>query len=540
MSVQARSTARELGVVGLALGAIAAILYEPHAIHGGFLGDAWSNLALYEFAPGHGFSHTLSYFLEQPNIAVRPLQAVYLLTLDEAFGSHMGFWLTWQVATNALMALTLYLLMRRLSFRAFDAAVIAALVLIFPAASSLRFWTPTIWAPLSIAMVAVGFVLALSAFEAQTRRRRLLLHAASLLLFVASLLLYEVTLLIMLSSVLLYRLRVPWREAAMRWAVDCAVLIPLVLTVTLSSSSGHEESTAGIWSHATTMLSQSRILLATVVLPFGAASWYVLLLLALVPAVAVLVHRWLPATDPTRRELRRWLVVLVGGALVVALGYAIYVPGTDYYIPMGAGIANRVNAVPSIGWVLILYAGIMLAGTMAFRGLPRARTMVSALAGIACALIAVGWIKTLNDYSDFYTRAHSEDMRVLATIQSALPEPPPGSTIWTFGQPVEVVPGVPVFGNTWDMTGSVQITFDDPTLTSYVGDPGTTFACRRNVVLPGGAYAVDGAPNPELGSRYGRTYFVDTVTGRLEQIRNERQCRQAAHSFPRSPSYAPG
>ena len=80
-------------------------------------------------------------------------------------------------------------------------------------------------------------------------RKQLLLHAVSLLLFVASLLLYEVTLLIMLSSVLLYRLRVPWRTAVMRWAVDCAVLIPLVLSVTLASSSGHQETEAGLYAH---------------------------------------------------------------------------------------------------------------------------------------------------------------------------------------------------------------------------------------------------------------------------------------------------
>jgi hypothetical protein len=532
-------TARELAVVGIVLAAIAAVLYEPHAINGGFLGDAWANLALYEFAPGSGFSDTLSYFLDQPNIGVRPLQAVYLLLLFEVFGSHVGFWLTWQVATNVLMALTLYLLLRRLAFRSFDAAFIAALVLIFPAASSLRFWTPTIWGPLSLAMVMLAFVLTLYAFEAKERRSRLLLHATAVLLFVASLLLYEVTLLIMLSSVLLYRLRVPWRPAAQRWLVDCAVLIPLVLTVTLSSS-GHEETTAGVWSHATTMLSQSRLLLATVVLPLGSASWYVLLLLALVPAVAVLVYLRLPSADPTRLELRRWLGVLAGGVVVVALGYAVYVPGTDYYIPMGPGIINRVNAIPSIGWVLILYAGLVLAGTLAFRGMSRARAMSSGLAALACALIAVGWIKSINADSDAFTRAYAENVRVLATIESALPEPPPGSTVWTFGQPVEIVPGVPVFGNTWDMTASVQLTYDEPTLSSYVAYPATSFACGRDGVAPAGVYAVEGAPNAELASPYGRTYFIDTVSGRLARIRSQGECRAAARSFPRSPPYATG
>jgi hypothetical protein len=525
--------ARELGGVGLLLAAIGAAVYEPHAIHGGFLSDAWANLARYEFAPGSGPLDTLSYFLEAPNISVRPLQAVYLLILYEAFGSHMGFWLTWQVATNVLMVLLLYALLRRLSLAGFDAACVAVLVLIFPAASSVRFWTPTIWAPLSISMILLGFMLALAAFQTEERRKSLLLHAVSLSLFVASLLLYEVTLLIMLASVLLYRLRVPWATAARRWAVDCAVLIPILVTVTLSSS-GHAETTEGLWRHGVAIFEQAWMLLATVVLPLRSAHWYILLLLALIPAASFLVYRRLPASSPVRPELRQWLVAMAGGFVVVALGYAIFVPGTDYYNPMGFGIADRVNAVPSIGWVVVLYAGAMLVGTLAFRGLSRARLLSSGLAAVACALIAIGWLKTLANYSDAYVHAYSEDTRVLATIQTALPDPPPRSTIWTFGQPVEIVPGVPVFGNTWDMTSSVRLTYNDPTLTSYVAYPGTTFACRKQMVVPRGVYV--GVPGPDSGSPYGRTYFIDTTVGHVQSIRSPAQCRRASASFPRSPA----
>lgn len=524
---------RELGVIGLVIAAIAAAVYEPHAIHGGFLSDAWANLARYEFAPGSGFFDTLAYFLEAPNIAVRPLQALYLLVLYEVFGSHMGFWLTWQVATNVLMVLLLYLLLRRLSLAGFDAAYIAVLVLLFPAASSLRFWTPTIWAPLSISMVLLGFVLTLSAFEAEKRRSSLLLHASSLLLFVASLLLYEVTLLIMLASVLVYRLRVPWITAARRWMLDCAVLIPIALGVTLSSS-GHEETTEGLWHHGAAIFDQAWLLLATVVLPLGSARWYVLLLLALLPMASLLVYRRLPASIPVHRELRRWIVAMAAGFVVVTLGYAVFVPGTDYYAPMGLGIADRVNAVPSIGWVLVLYSGAMLVGTLVFQGVRRARLFSSGLAAVACGLIAIGWLKTLDNYSDAYVRAYSEDTRVLATIQTALPDPPPRSTVWTFGQPVEIVPGVPVFGNTWDMTSSVELTYGDPTLTSYVAYPGTTFSCHRHMVVPGGVYA--DVPGADSGSPYGRTYFIDTTTGRLESIHTAAQCRRASASFPRSPA----
>ena len=155
---------------------------------------------------------------------------------------------------------------------------------------------------------------------------------------------------------------------------------------------------------------------------------------------------------------------------------------------------------------------------------------------VACALISIGWIRSVNDYSNYFTGAYLEDVRVLTTVREAIPEPRPGSTIWTFGQPVEFAPGVPVFGNTWDMTGSVQLQFGDPTLTSLVGQEGTTFRCTQGSVLPGGpTYAAEGEPNPELASTYGRTYFLDTSTNRVERIDNQRQCRMAARSFKRSP-----
>jgi len=522
--------------VGVVATAIALLLYESNAIHGGFLSDAWSQLSLYEFAPTHGFWDTFTYFEEQANFAPRPLQAMYFVALYEVLGDHVGLWLTWQIATNVVMVLALFVLLRRLSLRPIDAAAVAILVLIFPAASSLRFWTPTIQAPAAITAALLGFILALSAFDAKRRRSKALLHGASLLLFIASLLFYEVALPIMLVSVLVYRLHVPWRQAAMRWVADCAVLIPVVLGVTLASSAGHEETEAGIWAHARAIFESGKALFTTVILPFGSVDWYVVALVALVPAVAALVYAWSPRAAPGRAELRRWLVVLAAGLVVVTLGYAIYVPGTDYYNPLGPGVANRVNAIPSIGWCLIVYAILMLATTLAFRGLPKARLLSSIGAVVACALISIGWVRSVNDYSDYFTGAYLEDVRVLTTIREAIPNPRPESTIWTFGQPVEFAPGVPVFGNTWDMTGSVQLQFDDPTLTSLVGQEGTTFSCAQGSVLPGGpTYAAEGKPNPELASRYGRTYFIDTSTKRVVRIDNKRQCRMAARNFERSP-----
>jgi hypothetical protein len=533
--------ARQLGLVALALVAVAAAMYGPNAIHGGFISDAWSNRSNYVFTPSGDFFDGLSKYLDEPNIAVRPLLAFLLAGLNAVLGSHMGWWLAWLVGANVLMSLTLYLLLRRLTFSAADAAIVAILVLIFPVASSLRLWSAMVAAPVTIALALLGFLVALAAFERETRRARVLMHGASLLLFVSSLLLYELILPVMLVSVLVYRVRVPWRPAIRRWLVDCGVLLTLALTVTRSSSSGFSQSSTGMFDHATTIAEQAAALLTTRVLPFASANWYVLLLLAALPAVAALIAYRLPSENQMRGELQRWLCVMAAGALVVALGYSIFIPGVDYYIPLGAGIANRINAVPSIGWVLILYAGVMLASTLALQRLPEAAKLRTGLAALVCALIAASWIGPIRTESRAYTKAFEEDERVLLAIRTAIPRPPPGSTIWTFGQPVEVRPGIPVFGNTWDMTSSVQLTYDDPTLRSYVGLPEVAFSCAKERIEPGGSYGVPGEPlNKSLGSGYGRTYFLDTTSGRVELLRTPADCRHAARTFAPSPALLEG
>lgn len=527
----------QAGAVAVVLAGVAAAAYGPNAVHGGFLSDAWSIRSLYVFSANtHGFGGVVDSFLTELNQAKRPLAAVYLVGLNAAFGPHTGFWFAWLGATGAALSLSLYLLLRKLGLAFPDAGLIAILVLIFPATNSLHFWLATVHIPAALSLAALGFLLALMAFDALKTPRRIALHCASLAAFVMSVLLYEAALPLMLSSVALYRLHVPWRTAIPRWIADCVILIPLVLLVTLASSTGHEETEAGAWAHAQVIFESGRALFTTVVLPFGSIGWYIVALVALVPAAAILVYVRLSDTDISRADLRRWLVTLAAGGVVVAFGYAIYIPGTDYYNPIAPGVGDRVNALASVGWVLILYAIVMLGATLAFRGLPRARLLSSIGAAVACALISVGWIRSVNDYSHYFTGAYKEDVRVLTTIRESLPSPRPESTIWTFGQPVEFAPGVPVFGNTWDMTGSVQLQYDDPTLTSLVAQEGTVFYCRQGEVLPGGsAYSVEGGPDAGFASPYGRTYFLDTSTGRTERIDGRRQCRQAERSFQRSP-----
>jgi hypothetical protein len=524
---------QQFAAVLLVLTLVGAAVYGSNAIHGGFLSDAWATHATYVFAPNSGFFGGVSRYLEEPNISVRPLLAVLLSAYNFVLGGHMGWWLAWLVGTNVAMCGLLYLLLRRLSLELIDAAAVAVLVLIFPAAGALRLWAAMVASPVTISLALIGFLVALKAFECKSRRTSLLLHGVSLLFFVASLLLYELALPVMLLSVLIYRMKVPWRPAIYRWIVDGVVLGTIALTVTHSSESGFQETSGGMLDHAGEIYGQLHTLFATVVLPFNSSQWYLVLLTLLVPAIGAVVWWLLPSGSELRSELRRWLTVILAGAVVVVVSYTIFIPALPYYVPLRVGIADRINAVPSIGWVLMFYGGARILASLVFQGVPSGRRIAQVAAVLGCALVAIGWIRTVTAESDSYTGAFREDLRVLDTVQTAIPHPAPESTIWTFGQPVLYAPEIPVFGNTWDMTGSIQLQYHDPTLASYVALPETVFNCGANGVEPGGAYQPEEAS--ELASPYGHTYFVNTSNGKAEQIASQAECLRAASSFEPSP-----
>lgn len=537
-----RRSSVEAAATTLALAATAAIVYGSNVLHGGFLSDSWTFRSVYALSPHGGFFDGLDQLFVGENLQARPFQAIYLATLNAASGSHTALWFVALDAANVVMCMGICLLLRKLRFEFLDAALIAGLILVFPAASSLRLWAANVQVPVSMSLAVFGFLVALHAFEADGRRRTAL-HGASLAMFVASVLFYEAALPLMLCSALLYRLCVPWSKALRRWVVDALVLLSVTAALTVSAPNAKEvQGWDGMWHHAGRIFDQSWTLLATRLLPFGGGGWLALAVAALV-ALGIAVIAMRTRTDRTTRALLvRWLGVLTAGLVVVALGSAIYAPGPDFYVPLAEGIGNRVNAVSGIGWVLIIYAWLKLVVSVAASRSARPEPAALAAVAVVCAAIGVYWGNLSADDARAYVEAHREDQRVLASIRAAIPEPPAGSTIWTFGQPVQVVPGVPVFGNVWDMTSGVQLLYGDPTLKSFVGYEETTFDCLGHAVVPGGnpTYVTAFPPAADyFASRYGQTYFVDTTSGRVEQIRTPGDCRRAAASFRRSPPYPP-
>jgi hypothetical protein len=278
-------------------------------------------------------------------------------------------------------------------------------------------------------------------------------------------------------------------------------------------------------------------------LPLGSVRILAVIAMVALYACGLVVIRRQPAPVPLAGRLRFLLALTGAGIVVILLGYLIYVPGLDYYQPLGRGIGDRVNAVAGIGWVLCLYAFAAMVATLVTMRLRRA-TLVAAI-GTAALTVALGlsWLAPIADESRAYVGADEQGYRVLRVIRRVVPDPPRGAAIWAFGQPVEAAVGVPIFANYWNMTAAAELTFHDRHVRSFVALPETYFECRGTGVVPEG--------NPEypppapgnlgyFGSRYGRTYFIDTERGQFAVIDSRRQCMEMRQAFPLSPELPPG
>lgn len=523
------------------LALVAILVYGDHVRHGGWVGDAWATRAWYVLYPHQDFFSTVGHFLDlNSSMAARPANAVYRVALNDWLGGDTNAWFAWQAVSCICMCLALYALLREVGIAYLDAVAIAVLVAVFPASASLWLWSPVIHASLAIALGALGFLLALRAFRAGGRKC-LALHAASLLLFIVSLLLYEVCLPLFLASVLLYALRASRREAAKRWLADCLVLLPLALLLT-GSTDARDQGLSGAIGHAGTMAEQLPTLLFDRLLPLGSAQAQTVVILLGICAWGFAAIWRRPPEDAARTRLCRLFALTGAGAVVIVLGYLIYVPGLTYYLPLAQGIGDRVNAVAGIGWVICLYASAAMVATLATLPLRRAAAAAAVGTGALAIALCLSWLGPIGDESRGYVSADSEGEKVLRVVERAVPNPPKGSVIWTFGQPVEAAVGIPIFANYWNMTAAVQLTYRDRHIRSFVALPGTDFECRPAGIVPGG--------NPEypppglgrigyFGSRYGRTYFIDTERGQFTRIETPEQCVEMRRTYALSPQLPP-
>jgi hypothetical protein len=402
--------------------------------------------------------------------------------------------------------------------RPLHAGSVALLTLLFPLADSTRLWATGSAASLAVCLYLAGILLALAALP---RRGpvALAMHTGSVLLYAASVMTYEFTLVPVLLSALLYWYRVPGRGAIRRWMIDVVAMVA-VLGLASSQTTVPREPISALPERAIEVSAGALSVVSWSVFPVGGTSDFSLarlvgglIVLAVLGTALARLRRGGRAA-----ELRRWLIVAALATVVIAAGYLVLLPAAGYN-PAHRGIANRVNGFSALGIAALAYALVMLA---ALQLGDRLRRPVAPFAVALTALLAVGYAVRLQSDERNWRDAADAQQRVLDRVANTRP-PPAGGALAAFHVPAFTAPGVPVFYQSWDLTGALQLLWDDYSLQAYPVNNGRTVACAAADVAVTGEDERGRLP-------YGRTRFFDAATGRSVAIRSRAGCRASVET----------
>jgi hypothetical protein len=537
-----RASRRELALTAGLLFVIAALIYGPHAIDGGFTIDDYGHAVAVEHS-GTGI------FADYWNtITNRPGLVVYIPVTHFVLGAHPSLHLALAATLAIAMSLALYAVLRRLSFAPRHAGAIAVLVLLFPWSDSSRFWAVAGHISLAIALGLSGLLLALRGLDARAsghKRRALWLHCAAVVLYATSVLTYEIAGGVLLLVGALYFTRAPASAVWPRWFADITVVVAC-LTWNALQADRPGASLSDMLDHAGAIADSGLTVLALAAIPLGDAAKQsmaaglhitrnvILGALAAIVIAALVVRHLLPTHDDSRQVLSKWLIAVGAGLAVMIASWAIYIPADSYYNPAGDGVANRVNVMAAIGVVIVVYGAIVLGITLLLRGVPNWMKLAAFASAAAAVALAFVYAVDERDEQRAWARAASASGAVLDAIVAIEPTPPPGSTIYTFGHPGNERAGVSIFGASWDLKGATQLRLGDPTINAYPVLEGSTMRCLQDRVEPTGGWFA-----PIHGASYGTAYLVDVAKGLKERLDSQEQCESAISAYTPGPTIRP-
>jgi hypothetical protein len=514
-----RSLWTETAVAGVLLVAVGFVAFGSHVRDGGFYNDDWSFVTITHYW-STSFVEAISNMTFQ---WFRPVVLVYWPLTHTVFGDNVSLHLAWAALLGVLVSLAFFVFLRTLGLAFVHAAVIAALVLVFPASDSTRLWATGSIALLASLFALLGAIVAVRGLAA-SGRRAVIMHAAAVALYALSVMTYEVAPPAILAMGAVYWLRAGRRAALPRWIADVATVATILVFVT-SHSWNEPQPIQNQLDHARLIADQGLWLIAGALDPFtGVDRSLAIALLAAVAVVCVIVWRLLPPGDADGRNLGRWLAASAAGAAGTALGFAMYVaPDPALYQPLGPGQHNRMNVLAALGIVVLVYSLVMVGATVAFRGLARSELWATGLALVIAAVIGAGYVHDLRQDAARWDEAARIQRAVLASVRSAVPQPPSGATIYVYGYAIEAAPGVPSFSAPWDLDGAVKHAWDDPSLRAHPAVPGTWLECGDSGLT---AHNWLSAWSAIPRSGYGEVYFVDAGRGRAVRVADRAACQR--------------
>jgi hypothetical protein len=194
------------------------------------------------------------------------------------------------------------------------------------------------------------------------------------------------------------------------------------------------------------------------------------------------------------------------------------------------GIDDRVQTFAAFGFVVAAYSVLVLAALLLSGR--HGRAMV-AIVSVGTLLIGAGFIQRVRTDFGHYDASASSQRLFLASVQRALPRPSHGTTVFTFGYPAEIAPGVPIFNTSWELRGALDLRWRDYSLFAAPIYRGKRVVCADSSVSARVAGIDSVAP-------YGQVVFVDVPSGRARRPLSREACERALTVFRPGPLFAAG
>ncbi len=353
LGAQHAVTAAELVLVSGALLVLAALVFGGHVLHGGLYSDDWGNGSEYRFVESPHYLHAVEG--RAKDMGSRPVLALLLPLSNVFFGTHAAPQLAVALLLGALTCLLLYLLLRTLGLAPVHSGAIAALVLLFPWADSIRLWATASLNTVALCFGLLGLTVAVRSIRRDDRKSGRG-HMLAIALFVLSILTYELMALALLLTGLFYRGRAA-RSRVLRWWLADALAVGSALIYTAVTTTKQAGSASHLLHNVPVYARQSLAVLSLSFVPPGVHSTMPRLLGLAVAglAVAVLVRRQRRRPEA---ETKRLLVLIVAAALLIPCAYVTLID--SYVAPLDGGYGNRGNLFAALGYAALAY-GLALA-----------------------------------------------------------------------------------------------------------------------------------------------------------------------------------
>jgi hypothetical protein len=203
--------------------------------------------------------------------------------------------------------------------------------------------------------------------------------------------------------------------------------------------------------------------------------------------------------------------------VVAAAGYPMIFWADSGYMPDGAGVSNRINVAAAPGYAMVAVALIWIVSEITARAL---RHPAPLIVGVACiSFVTIGAaVHVQKDIAD-WDHAWVEQKTILSTLKRLVPDPSPGTTVFTFGRSGYAAPSVPIFGGGGnnDMLGAAWLLWRTSSVRAFPVLDQMRFKCGPSSV----SLVATGA---DSSTTYGHALFVDLRAQRVQVPRTRAAC----------------